>query len=189
MIYQLSPDTGFERGEKKGKDERTASPFSIKLIFLSFFFFFLTWTIFKVFIEFVPNWFLLYALVFWPWVMWGLSFPTMYWTNTSYIGRWSLNHWTAREVPQIGLLLVIFTDQWLLLFSWLVMSDSLRLHDLQHTRLPCPSPSPRVCSSSCPLSLWRYIIVSAPAAHFSFCPQSFPASGSFPMSQLFTAGA
>ena len=60
-------------------------------------------------------------------------------------------------------------------------------HGLQHTRLPCPSLSPRVCSNSCPLSHWCHPTISSSVAPFS-CPQSFPASGSVPMSQLFTSG-
>ena len=68
------------------------------------------------------------------------------------------------------------------------MSDSLWSHELQYTRLPCPSPSPWVCSNSCPLSWWCYPTISSSATRFSSCPQSFSASGSFPMSQLFTSG-
>ena len=67
------------------------------------------------------------------------------------------------------------------------MSNSLRCHGRQHTRLPCPSPSPWVCSNSCPLSWWCSLNISSSVTHFS-CPQSFPASGSFPVSQLFTSG-
>ena len=73
----------------------------------------------------------------------------------------------------------------LLLFSCSVMSDSLWPHGLQHARLPCPSLSPRVCSNSCPLSRWRHPIISSSVLPFSSCPQSFPASGFFSMSQLF----
>ena len=73
----------------------------------------------------------------------------------------------------------------LLLFSCSVMSDSLWPHGLQHARLPCPSLSPRVCSNSCPLSRWRHPIISSSVLPFSSCPQSFPASRFFPMSQLF----
>ena len=58
----------------------------------------------------------------------------------------------------------------------------------QHARLPCPSLSPRVCSNSCPLSHWCHPIISSSVAPFFSCPQSFPASGSFQMSQLFTSG-
>ena len=68
------------------------------------------------------------------------------------------------------------------------MSDSLQPHGRQHTRLPCPSLSPGVCSSSCPLSQWYYLTISSFVIPFSSCPQSFPASGSFPMSQLFVSG-
>ena len=68
------------------------------------------------------------------------------------------------------------------------MSNSLQPHGLQHARLPCASPSPRICSNSCPLSWWCYLTISSSAALFSFCLQSFPASGSFPMSQLFASG-
>ena len=76
----------------------------------------------------------------------------------------------------------------LLLFSCQFISDSLRPHGLQHARLPCPSLSPGVCPSSCPLSRWCHPTISSCVAPFSFCPQSFPASGSFPMSQLFASG-
>ena len=73
-------------------------------------------------------------------------------------------------------------------FSHSVMSDSLWPHGLQPTRLPCPSPTPRVCSNSCPLSRWCHPTISSSVIPFSSCPQSFPASGSFPMSQLFASG-
>ena len=68
------------------------------------------------------------------------------------------------------------------------MPDPSRTPGLQHARLPCPSPSPRVCSNSCPLSQWQHPTTSPSVIPFSSCPQSFPASGSFPMSQLFTSG-
>ena len=67
------------------------------------------------------------------------------------------------------------------------MSDSLWSHELQHTRLPYPLLFAVVCSSSCPLSQWCHPTISSFAILF-FCPQSFPASGSFPMSQLFASG-
>ena len=68
------------------------------------------------------------------------------------------------------------------------MSDSLWPNGLQHARLPCPSPSPRVCKNSCPLSPWSHPNILSPVVPFSSCLQSFPASGSFPMSQLFASG-
>ena len=69
-----------------------------------------------------------------------------------------------------------------------VMSNSLWPHGLQHTRHACPSPSPRACSNSCPLSQWCHPTISSSVAPFSSCLQCFPRSGSFPMSQLFTPG-
>ena len=73
-------------------------------------------------------------------------------------------------------------------FSHSVVSNSLRPHGLQHTRLPCPSPTPGVYSNSCPLSWWCHPTISSSLVPFSSCLQSFPASGSFPMSQFFTSG-
>ena len=73
----------------------------------------------------------------------------------------------------------------LLLFSRSVVSDSFRPHGLQHARLPSPSLAPRVCSNSCPLSWWYHPTISSSVTPFSSCPQSFEASGSFPMSRLF----
>ena len=72
-------------------------------------------------------------------------------------------------------------------FSRSVVSDSLRPHELQHTRPPCPSPTPGVYSNSCPLSHWCHPANSS-SVPFSSCPQSFPASGSFQTSQLFALG-
>ena len=66
------------------------------------------------------------------------------------------------------------------------MSDSLRPHESQHARPPCPSPTPRVHPNSCPSSRWCHPAISSSVVPFSSCPQSLPASGSFPMSQLFT---
>ena len=76
----------------------------------------------------------------------------------------------------------------LLLFSHSVASDSLRPHGLQHTRPPCPSPSPRVCSISCLPSRWCHPTTSSSVVPFSPCLQFFPASGSFPRSQFFASG-
>ena len=73
-------------------------------------------------------------------------------------------------------------------FSHLVVSDSLRPHGLQHARPPCPSPTPGVHSNSCPSSWWCHPAISSSVVPFSSCPQSLPASESFPMSQLFTWG-
>ena len=74
-------------------------------------------------------------------------------------------------------------------FSHSVTSNSLRPHGLQHARLSCPSPIPRAYSNSCPFSWWcQPTTTSSSVIPFSSCPQSFPASGSFPMSQLFPSG-
>ena len=73
-------------------------------------------------------------------------------------------------------------------FSPSVMSKSLRPHGLQHTRLLCPSPTPGVCSNSCPSSWWCHPTISSSVAPLSSCLQSFPASGSLPVSQFFTSG-
>ena len=67
-------------------------------------------------------------------------------------------------------------------------SNSLQPHGLQHTRPPCPSPTPRACSNSCPSSLWYPPTISPSVVPFSSCLQSFPASESFPMSQCFASG-
>ena len=73
-------------------------------------------------------------------------------------------------------------------FSLSVVSDSLRPHGLQHTRPPCPSPTPGVYSNSSLLSRWRQPTISSSVIPFSSCLQSFPASGSFQMSQFFASG-
>ena len=73
-------------------------------------------------------------------------------------------------------------------FSHSVVSSSLWPNGLQHTRLPCPSPTPGACSNSCPLSWWCHPTISSSVVPFFSCPQSFPASGSFQMSQLFVSG-
>ena len=73
-------------------------------------------------------------------------------------------------------------------FSHSFMSNCLQPHGLQHARPPCPSPTPRVYSNSCPLSQWCHPTISSSVAPFSSCLQSFPAPGSFQMSQFFISG-
>ena len=73
-------------------------------------------------------------------------------------------------------------------FSRSVVSYCLRPHGLQHSRPPCSSPTPGVYSNSCPLSQWCHLTISSSVTPFSSCPQSFPASGSFQMSQFFPSG-
>ena len=85
----------------------------------------------------------------------------------------------------------IHTKRWLLpsvQFSHSVISDSLWLHELQHARPPCPLPTPGVHPNPCPSSQWCHPAISSSVVLFSSCPQSFPASGSFQMSQLFASG-
>ena len=73
-------------------------------------------------------------------------------------------------------------------FSRSVVADSLQPHEMQHTRPPCPSPTPGVHPNSCPSSQWCHPAISSSVIPFSSCPQSLPASGSFPMHQLFAWG-
>ena len=73
-------------------------------------------------------------------------------------------------------------------FSHSVVSSSLRPHRLQHARLPCSSPTLRACSNSCPLCQWCHPTILSSVIPFSSCLQSFPASGYFPVSWLFTSG-
>ena len=83
--------------------------------------------------------------------------------------------------------LVIVIKQISVQFSCSVISNSLWPHGLHHARPPCPSPTPRACSNSCPLSWWCHPTISSSIVPFSSCLQSFPASGSFPMRWLFTS--
>ena len=84
---------------------------------------------------------------------------------------------------------VLFHSDWQssVQFSHSTMSDSLWPHEPQHTRPPCPSLTPRVHPNLCPLSWWCHPTISSSVVPFSSCPQSFPASGSFPVSQLFAS--
>ena len=86
--------------------------------------------------------------------------------------KWSIHFWTFSSVQ----------------FSRSVLSDSLQPHESQHTRPPCPSPTPRVYPNSCPLSRWCHPAISSSTIPFSSCPQSLPASESVPMSQLIARG-
>ena len=88
----------------------------------------------------------------------------------------------------IRFILILFSEFSSVQFSCSVMSDSLQPHGLQHARPPCPSPTPGVYPDSCPLSWWCHLTISSPVIPFSSCLQSFPTSGSFPMSHLFTSG-
>ena len=93
--------------------------------------------------------------------------------------------WIRKKNPKYLALVSIWHS---VQFSHSVVSDSLWPHESQHTRPPCPSPTPRVHSNPCPSSRWCHPTVSSSVVPFSSCPQSFPASGSFQMSQLFASG-
>ena len=102
-----------------------------------------------------------------------------------------LNKQTALEnsfnlIPSLYFIISSTISWELLLFSHPFMSDSLRPHGLQHARPPCPSPSLGVCPSSCSFHQWCHPAISSSDSFFSFCPQSFPPPGTFPMSWLFT---
>ena len=131
---------------------------------------------------------------------WGMSYPTLAHSSapkmkysginlTKYI--WDLyerNYETLmEEIEEL--------NKWgdisrvhVLVFSHTVMSDSLGPHGLHHTRLPCLLPSPGACSNSCLLSPWCHPTILSSVISFSSCLQSFPTSGSFPMSQLLAPG-
>ena len=100
------------------------------------------------------------------------------WTQVSCIAGGFFTSWATREVYQFSSVQ----------FSRSAISDSLRPHELQHGQAPCPSPTPRVHSNSHPSSQWCHPVISSSVVPFSSCPQSLPASESFPMSQLFAWG-
>ena len=91
-------------------------------------------------------------------------------------------------LPTLYCWLLTYVCQSVSQFSRSVVSDSLWPHESQHARPPCPSPTPGVYSHSCPSSRWCHPAISSSVAPFSSCPQSLPASGTFPVSQLFTGG-
>ena len=93
-----------------------------------------------------------------------------------------------REHDTTSVMVLLHKCQSVSQFSRSVLSDSLQPHEPQHTGPPCPSLTPGVYSSSCPSSQWCHPAISSSVVPFSSCPQSLPASGSFPMSQLFPSG-
>ena len=128
-------------------------------------------------------------------------------TSVSCIGRQIPYHWATvictREKGLVTQLCPTLCDPWTVAcqasrsmefsrqdsaqFSHSVVSNSLRHHELQHPRPPCPSPTPGVHPNPCPLSWWCHPTTSSSVVPVSSCPQSFPASESFPMSQLFAS--
>ena len=105
------------------------------------------------------------------------------------MSSWNINMWpiTAGRDRQTGV--ILYGSPLQTQFSRSVMSDSLRPHESQHSRPPSPSPTPGVYSNSCPSSRWCHPDISSSVVPFSSCPQSLPASGSFPISQLFAWGS
>ena len=114
-----------------------------------------------------------------------LSARSRRWRHSTGLPAWSFQKVSVMEKSVGGLVrLKDISVQ----FSRSVVTDSLWPHEPQHARPPCPSPTPEVHPNPCPLAWWRHPTISSSVVPFSSCPQSFPASGSFPMSQLFASG-
>ena len=96
--------------------------------------------------------------------------------------------WKAQEISRMAQKKAMTLRLCSIQFSCSFVSDSLWPHEPQHARPPCPSPTPGVHPNPCPLSRWCHPTVLSSVVPFSSCPQSFPASGSFPISQLFASG-
>ena len=116
----------------------------------------------------------------------GFSWPRD-WTWVSCTAGGFFTVWATREALRTQGILHLLSDPFSR-FSRSVVPNSLQPHGLQHTRLPCPSPTPEACSNSCPLSRWCHPTISSSVTPFFFFLQSFPASGSFPVSWLFQSG-
>ena len=127
-----------------------------------------------------------------PWAVAQQAPPSMefsrqeYWSGLSFLSPGDLlNPGIEPGSPKCRQMLYHMSHQGILWLCWLWL---LRPHKSQYTRPPCPSPTPRVHSNSCPPSQWCHPAISSSVISFSSCPQSLPASGSFPMSQLFAWG-
>ena len=109
---------------------------------------------------------------------------------TNHIGWWSIWETEIGDFSVYNLVILLFAFSYFssVQFSHSVESDPLLPHESQHTRPPCPSPTPGVHSNPCPSSQWCHPAISSSVVLFSSCPQSLSASGSFPMSQLFPWG-
>ena len=120
--------------------------------------------------------------------------PELTITIQEYLFDFLHRHWFSSLFPSscydvvVGCNWVYFLSFTSIQFSRSVVSDSLWPHESQHARPPCPSPTPGVHSDSCPSSHWCHLAISSSIVPFSSCPQSLPASESFPMSQLFPWG-
>ena len=117
------------------------------------------------------------------WYGWESSY-NLYWNQISFY-LWNYKtHYLLPEYSKNAQLIKQASVQ----FSHSVVSDYLQSHQPQHGRLPCPSPTPRAFSNSCASRRWCHPTISSSVVPFSSCPQSFPASGSFPVSQFFLSG-
>ena len=134
-------------------------------------------------------------LILWRPLLLPSVFPSIQWTGCSHqvagVLEFQLQHESFQWMIRVG----FFYYQFLLLiwfssvqFSCSVVSGSSRPHAPQHARPPCPSPTPGVHPNPSPLSRWCHLTISSSVIHFSSCPQSLPASESFPVSQLLTSG-
>ena len=126
-----------------------------------------------------------------PCYLWYPDEPSYrYYTQSFFFFKWDKYTWIIWKYSNRTLViwrLKLLIWKCMLLFSHSVVSlcDSM---DSKHTRLPCPSPSPRACSNSCPFSRWCHPTILSSVIHFFSCLQSFPASGSFLVSRLFASG-
>jgi len=118
-----------------------------------------------------------------------LSHPYMTTDKTIALTRWTfVGKVMSLLFNMLSRLVITFLPRSSVQFSRSVVSNSLQPHERQHARPPCPSPTPGVHPNPCPLSQWCHPTISSSVVPFSSCPQSFPASGSFPMSPLFASG-
>ena len=118
-------------------------------------------------------------------LIWKLGRMTSLMTPEHHYCSGFKHNWYGSFFEKISFTISLFV---LSQFSRSGVSDSLHTHGLQHARPPCPSPTPGVYSNSCPLSPWCHPTISSSVVPFSSCLQSFPASGSFQMSQFFASG-
>ena len=117
--------------------------------------------------------------------MWGTHKVFHTWNHSEEQKKpWKTMHFSKGDCFKKNFLRACFSS---VQFSHSVVSNSLWPHELQHARLPCPSPTPGIHPNPCPLIRWCHPTISSSVIPFFSCPQSFPASGSFPMSQLFAS--